>query len=304
MLFVTHKKCLLRVLQKKISKTLNTFEKKDILPILRHIYHIHKNTRAARRVNEKREMSSVSGACSDHSACADSNKYCASATDGSGRCRPCEECATFADGITGKCPAICNSSSDVPDADSSSYTSEEFFNAYTYWNRVKDEGFEVSNKGCESSAIAATTSTSGSLKGRTGKCVPSFTKKDEDKWCSMETLTQTHPFRSCIASEANDYCGVGASSVCISDSYFDCCPIEEGPIAGVAITVILVLIALQYFLCKACHRRKLIAGADTWENPKLKRDATMVIEKHPKLTEKVLSKKESRKDSAPASEKA
>ena len=271
------------------------------MTICAHISYTH----ARARVNEtkkKREMSSVSGACSDHSACADSNKYCASATDGSGRCRPCEECATFADGITGNCPAICNSSSDVPDADSSSYTSEEFFNAYTYWNIVKDEGFEVSNKGCESSAIAATTSTSGSLKGRTGKCIPSFTKKDEDKWCSVETLTQTHPFRSCIASEANDYCGVGASSVCISDSYFDCCPIEEGPIAGVAITVILVFIALQYFLCKVCHRRKLIAGADTWENPKLKRDATMVMEKHPKLMEKVLSKKESRKDSAPASE--
>ena len=257
--------------------------------------------------------SSISGACSDHSACADSNKYCAAVSDGSGRCRPCEECAMFADGVTGSCPAICTGDLPTTEADSSSssYTAEEFFNAYTYWNRVKDEGFEegvVSNNGCESSAIAATTSTSGSLKGRTGKCVPSFTKKDEDKWCSMETLTQTHPFRSCIASEANDYCGVGASSVCISDSYFDCCPIEEGPIAGVAITVILVLIALQYFLCKACHRRKLIAGADTWENPKLKRDATMVMEKHPKLTEKVLSKKESRKESsaaaAPASDRA
>lgn len=52
--FVTHKKCLLRVLQKKISKTLNTFEKKDILPILRH--HNTQKTHAPRAAfNEKRE---------------------------------------------------------------------------------------------------------------------------------------------------------------------------------------------------------------------------------------------------------
>ena len=168
---------------------------------------------------------------------------------------PVRRTATFADGITGNCPADLQLLERRADADSSSYTSEEFFNAYTYWNIVKDEGFEVSNKGCESSAIAATTSTSGSLKGRTVKA-SSLLKKDEDKWCSVETLTQTHPFRSCIASEANDYCGVGASSVCISDSYFDCCPIEKVRLQAPRITVILVFIASAVFLVQSVSLKK------------------------------------------------
>ena len=230
--------------------------------------------------------------CTEHSTCAGTTEYCASVSgDTSGRCRPCEECAQFSDGITGNCPAVCGSDSS---SDGEQFTAEQFFNAYTYWKRVKDEGFSVTNKGCESSANAATSSTSGSLKGRTEDCAPVFTKKDGDKWCDVEDLTLTHPFRSCIANEANDYCGIDSSSVCIADGYFDCCPIEKGPVAGVALTIILILIALQYLMCKTCHRRKLIAGADTWTNPKLVRDATIVIEKNPKLTQKIVSKKESR----------
>ena len=230
--------------------------------------------------------------CTEHSTCAGTTEYCASVSgDTSGRCRPCEECAQFSDGITGNCPAVCGSDSS---SDGEQFTAEQFFNAYTYWKRVKDEGFSVTNKGCESSANAATSSTSGSLKGRTEDCAPVFTKKDGDKWCDVEDLTLTHPFRSCIANEANDYCGIDSSSVCIADGYFDCCPIEKGPVAGVALTIILILIALQYLMCKTCHRRKLIAGADTWTNPKLVRDATIVMEKNPKLTQKIVSKKESR----------
>ena len=61
----------------------------------------------------------------------------------------------------------------------------------------------MTNKGCESSANAATSSTSGSLKGRT-EIVLVFTKKDGDKWCDVEDLTLA--IRSvCIANEANDY---------------------------------------------------------------------------------------------------
>ena len=165
--------------------------------------------------------------CTEHSTCAGTTEYCASVSgDTSGRCRPCDECAQFSDGITGNCPALCGN-------DSSS---------------------------------------------------------DGDQF----TVTLTHPFRSCIANEANDYCGIDSSSVCIADGYFDCCPIEKGPVAGVALTIILILIALQYLMCKTCHRRKLIAGADTWTNPKLVRDATIVMDKNPKLTQKIVSKKESR----------
>ena len=87
-----------------------------------------------------------------------------------------EECA-FSDGRWGICPAVCGSDSS---SDGEQFTAEQFFNAYTYWKRVKDEGFSVTNKGCESSANAATSSTSGSLKGRTEDCAPVFTKKDGD----------------------------------------------------------------------------------------------------------------------------
>ena len=110
-----------------------------------------------------------------------------------------------------------------------SYTSEEFFNAYTYWNIVKDEGFEVSNKGVRIVRDRGDDVHVGLLKGRTGTSSP-FTKKDEDKWCSVETLTQTHPFRSCIASKR--LLRSGRVERVHFDSYFDCCPIEEGPICN------------------------------------------------------------------------
>ena len=50
------------------------------------------------------------------------------------------------------------------------------------------------------------------------------------------------PFRSCIANEANDYCGIGFVERVHCGRLLDCCPIEKGPVAGVALTIILILI--------------------------------------------------------------
>ena len=63
--------------------------------------------------------------CTEHSTCAGTTEYCASVSgDTSGRCRPCEECAQFSDGITGNCPAICSGNGEQ-------FTADQFFNAYT-----------------------------------------------------------------------------------------------------------------------------------------------------------------------------
>lgn len=234
---------------------------------------------------------STSTVCSSHAACVALNAttYCASISDGSGRCRPCAECALFADAIDGACPTGCagvNGGTGTGAANG-----DELFNAYAYWRRVRDVGFGsgASAPGCESAAIEATKTTTGAKKGRTS-CAPVFTKKANGAWCDMTTLTSTFPYKSCIASSANGYCGVGEPSVCVRDGYFDCCPTKPGAIAGVSVAVGVVLLVLQYFIYRSCYTRKLIKREDDWKDPRLQEAAEKAAERHPKLAERIRAK--------------
>lgn len=229
--------------------------------------------------------------CGAHAACATASEYCASANDGTGRCRPCDECAVFADAIDGRCPITCATGTNATGAGATN--SDEFFNAYVYWARVRDEGFSsnsTSTAGCVSAATEATKTTSGHKKGRTKGCAAVFTREDANKWCDVSVLTAEHPYMSCIASASNAYCGVRSAKVCIADGYFDCCPTVPGAIAGVSIAVAVVLMVLQYFVYKSCFTRKLIKNASNWQDARIATLASKTMERHPKLTERIMSR--------------
>ncbi|OUS49643.1 hypothetical protein BE221DRAFT_188963 [Ostreococcus tauri] len=228
----------------------------------------------------------MSYSCANHAGCSSvSGRYCAAVVNSTnGSCRQCEECAQWSDAIDSVCPSSC-ASANV--GSNSSTTAEELYNAYGYWSRVRDEGRDVIADGCLKSAEEATRVTSGALKGRKGGCAPVFTKKAVSRWCQLDELTLRYPFNSCIATASNDYCGVGEKAVCVANSYYDCCPLQKGVVAGVSIAVGIVLIIVNVLICRSCYTRKLIKRMDVWSDPAVKQAAMRASMKHPKLSMRI-----------------
>jgi hypothetical protein len=233
-------------------------------------------------------MSTTTGMCTTPTNC-DSDEYCAQVTNGSGRCRPCAECVLFADAYQGQaCPAACLGSTNSSETGAAS--ADEFFDAFSYWQRVRDEGFDADEvdalAGCVDAANEATMTTTGSKKGQ-GGCAPVFTRKAEGKWCDMGELTLRYPYNSCAATASNDYCGVKSPEICIAGKYFECCPTRPGAIVGVSVTVGLAAIALQYYIYKRCYTRKLIKRVGTWKHADIEAAAQRAVERNPRMSMRI-----------------
>ena len=107
----------------------------------------------------------------------------------------------------------------------------------------------------------------------------------------MEDLALAHPFRSCIANEANDYCGMIRRAYALR-TVADCCPIEKVSSGRCPDDYTHIDRAAVFNVQDVSSKKTYCGGA--WTNRKLVRDATIVMEKNPKLTQKIVSKKESR----------
>ena len=228
----------------------------------------------------------MASSCATHAECSSvPERYCvALAQSSSGTCRPCEECSQWSDAIDGVCPSSCASASV---GSSPTTTDVGIFNAYGYWSRVRDENSTAIERGCVASAVEATGVTSGARKGRKGGCAPVFTKKDVSRWCDLDYLTLVYPFNGCIATTANNYCGVGDNSICLANSYYDCCPLEKGVLAGVCIAVGVISIIIAILFCRSCYTRKLIKRMDTWRDPEVAAAAQRAAMKNPRLSMRI-----------------
>jgi len=227
--------------------------------------------------------------CTAHAACTSSSaQYCASVANwgATGMCRACSECAAWADAIDGVCPTACGSAS--PSTGVGASSPAEFYNAFGYWNRVKNEGSSVISTACVNTAAEAMRTTSSYKKGRNSGCAPVFTKADTaNRWCDVEELTLRYPFQQCIATASNNYCGIAGKSVCIADKYYDCCPLQKDVVAGVAIAVGVALCIIQWAIYRSCYTRKLIKRMDTWSDPAIVAAAHKAALKHPKLSMRI-----------------
>ena len=193
--------------------------------------------------------------CDTYADCADATKYCAALLGSSqGLCRPCVECAQNGDANEGPCPPRCDAHSPALTNSSVSVFSGDF----TYWQHVytvAPSHGDALPRGCVASADAQTNAF-GSTKWYT-KCVTKLVRRDEDRFCDATALTRVEPFYQCIASSHTNYCGTNTASFCLAKSYFDCCPVRAGPLAGAVIGTAVGILAIAYFIIRAVYRKRV-----------------------------------------------
>ena len=174
-----------------------------------------------------------------------------------GACWGCEACTKFGDEISWSCPERCDASSAGQNV-----TEATFLADFDYWNSVLElAGLRagVVSSGCERSARALTTLRAPKKMSGRGRCSSSrgYTARDESRWCDATALTRVEPFYQCIASSHTNYCGTNTASFCLAKSYFDCCPVRAGPLAGAVIGTAVGILAIAYFIIHAVYRKRV-----------------------------------------------
>ena len=193
--------------------------------------------------------------CDTYADCTDASKYCA-ALLGSPRgiCRPCLECAQNGDANEGECPERCDAYSPILTNSSVGVFSGDF----TYWQHVSASApshGDALPKGCVASADA-NSNAFGSTKWYT-KCSTALVRRDGDRFCDISALTRAEPFYQCIASSHTNYCGTNSPNFCLATSYFDCCPVRPGPLAGACIGTAVGILMIVYFIIRVVYRKRM-----------------------------------------------
>jgi hypothetical protein len=191
--------------------------------------------------------------CDTYADCTDASKYCA-ALLGSPRgiCRPCLECAQNGDANEGECPERCDAYSPILTNSSVGVFAGDF----TYWQHVSSSApSHALPKGCVASADA-NSNAFGSTKWYT-KCSTALVRRDGNRFCDISALTRVEPFYQCIASSHTNYCGTNTPSFCLATSYFDCCPVRPGPLAGACVGTAVGILMIVYYIIRVVYRKRV-----------------------------------------------
>ena len=84
-------------------------------------------------------------------------------------------------------------------------------------------------------------------------------------WQHVSTVAPNHGDalpRGCLASADAQTTGFGSTkgytaSFCLAKSYFDCCPVRAGPLAGAVIGTAVGILAIAYFIIHAVYRKRV-----------------------------------------------